>query len=674
MKTKYHNYKGFTLIEVMLALLILALGILGITKLQGTLIKNSTDANQRAVAVSLAQKKIDDLRSFAVLDMTGASDWVCPAIPGLSAASLAYADITDNAGGAPLCDADLLANTDILIGNTNYRLSWNVTPYEFVANLATPMSDASTASPTVDFKEVEITVSWLDITTGNNASVTLSTMMDAYSPALTALSSSANAGGGPIYASYSPELAPDVIDVEVNTGDGTKRQTSKPLPDAVSQGGDANTIVTFEVVTYKENPIDPTKFTQTRREEFTTVDCKCTLSASAGTAYPPAHAVWDDTEKERFDYVASPVSKPTATQTNNVNAVDEVCTTCCRDHHDDDASPVKYVAGTTSGNHVHYDEDNDPVSPGEEYIESCRMKLVDGVLRVYQDWNLIDFTVLRRSQLTDGSPLQSQYASYAAQTVIDEIESTNVAVKPPLRTPITLAVGTLEQMESRGIYFDKVYDLSGSESVEYATYVTDSSNSDRLEKVPFSEVNLSLLSDWISADPSKVTVSDENVATISDPANDYYGSYSRGLLDTLAAAPSPGVNITSSIHPSNEGITQMLVDPSPPASFSDTVAVIVDGVAASPISISGSIDGSGLPGGTNFNITGCSVAQGGGGKNFACTKSSGSDVNIIVTASYNVTTGTGQNKITTTYNCIGSYRQDDAATDISGISISLTCS
>lgn len=673
MKINYHN-KGFTLIEVMLALLILAIGILGISKLQGMLIKNSTDANQRAVAISLAQKKIDDLRSFAELDMTGASDWACPAIPGLSADSLAYADIADNTGGAPLCDPDLLANTDILIGNTNYQLSWDVTPYEFVANVATAMSNASAASPTVDFKNVEITVSWLDITTDNIVSVSLSTMIDAYSPALTALSGTTNAGGDPIFASYTPELAPDVIDVEVNTGDGTKRQTSKPLPDAVSQGQDANTIVTFEVITYKENPIDPTTFTQTRREEFTTVDCKCTLSASNGTAYPPAHAVWDDTEKERFDYVASPISKPTATQTNNVNAVDEVCTTCCRDHHDDDASPVKYVAGTTSGNHVHYDENNDPVSPGEEYIESCRMKLVDGVLRVYQDWNLIDFTVLRRSQLTDGSPLQSLYASYAAQTVLDEIESTNEAVKPPSRTPITLAVGTLEQMESRGIYFDKVYDLSGSESAEYATYVTDDANEDRLEKVPFSEVNLSLLSNWVSAAPIMVTVSDEEVATISDPVNDYYGSYSRGLLETLAAAPSPGVDITSSINPGNEGITQMLVDPSPPVSLSDTVAVIVDGVAASPISISGSIDGSGLPGGTNFNITGCSVAQGGGGKNFACTKSSGSDVNIIVTASYNVTTGTGQNKVTTTYNCVGTFSQENVQSNISGISISLTCS
>lgn len=674
MTVEDHN-RGFSLIEVMLALLILAVGILGISKLQGTLIKNTSDANQRAVAVALAQKKIDDLRSFAQMDMTGVSDWACPGTP-LNAASLAYADIADDAGGAPLCDANLVANSNIDIGNTNYQLSWDVTPYEFVTNVATLMPDASTASPTVDFKNVQVMVSWMDIDTGNDASVALSTILDAYSPALTAITGSNSAGGAPIYTTYTPELAPDVIDVEVNTGDGTKRQTSKPLPDAVSQGQNANTIVTFEVVTYQENPIDPTLFTQTRREEFTTVDCKCTLSATDGTAYPPAHSVWDDVNKERYDYVASAISKPTATPSNNVNAVNEVCTVCCRDHHDDDASLVKYVAGTTSGNHDHYlsNGSGDVAGPGDEYIESCRIKLVDGVARVYQDWNLIDFTVLRRSQLTDGSPLQSQYTTYAAQSVLDEIESTSLAVKPASRTPITLPVGSLEQMESRGIYIDKVYDLTGTESVEYATYVTDTNNADRLEKVPFAEVNLSLLSNWTSATPALVSVTDEAVATISDPANDYYGSYSRGLLETLAAAPAPGVDITSSILPGNDGITQMVVDPSPPSSLSDTVAVIVDGVAASPITISGSIDGSGLPGGTKFNITGCSISQGGGGKNFECTKASGSDVSITVTASYEVTTGSGQNKITTTVNCLGTFNQEDVETDITGVTISLTCS
>lgn len=638
----FKQSRGFTLIEVMLALLILALGILGITKLQGTLIKNSSDANQRAVAVALAQKKIDDLKSFTELAMTGSSDWGCPA-PALNAASLAYADIADNTGGAPGCAANLLANTDIPIGNTNYQLSWDVTPYQFVSNVATAMTDASSAAPTVDFKNVEVVVSWLDIDTGNDASVALSTILDSYGPAVTALSASTNAGGAPIYPTYTPEAAPDVIDIEVDTGDGTKRQTSKPLPDAVKTGANANTIVSFEVVTYQQHPLDSSKFTATRQEEYVTVDCRCTLVAANATAYPPAHTVWDDTDKERYDRVGFPISKQTAIQTNNANDVDEVCTTCCRDHHDATASPVKYVAGTTSGNHTHYKINGNGAVAGtnDEYIESCRLKLVDGVYRVFQDWNLIDLTQLERAELSDGSALQSEYRSYVDQLLKDTVESTSLATKPSLRTPLNTAVGTLNlQMESRGLYIDDVYDLSGALSSEYLTYVTDSSNADRLEKIPFAEVNLTLLSGWTSASTAVVTVRNDPVADIADPANNYYGTYERGLLDILAEAPSPGIDVTTSMFVGNEGITQNEGFGPTPSSLSDVVAVIASGTATN-VNVTGAIaitssDSSNLGGYKPVVIPGGSCSfDAVGSNNFTCTVSSGSTVTIQATAEKN---------------------------------------
>jgi hypothetical protein len=484
---------------------------------------------------------------------------------------------------------------------------------------------------------------------------------------LTALSGSNAAGGDPIYPTYTPEAAPDVIDVEVDTGAGSKRQTSKPLPDAVSQGQNANTIVTFEVVTYQTHPLDATKFTQTRQEEFTTVDCKCTLSATNATAYPPAHAVWDDTEKERYDYVGAPISKPTATQTNNVNAVDEVCTACCRDHHDDDASPVKYVAGTVSGNHVHYKADGTVAGPGDEYVESCRLKLVDGVLRVFQDWNLIDLTVLERDELGDGDALQAQYTTYVDGLIKNQIQTPTVISKPALRTPVSLALPTLStegQLQSRGIYIDEVYDLAGALSSDYSTYVGDSTNVDRLEKVPFAEVNLTLLSLWSSADTSKVTVSNEDIEEISDPDNDYYGTYSRGKLDAVAASPSPGTQVTSAMHPNNQGITNMVVNPSPPASLSDNVSVIVEASATPTVTVSGSLSSSGLPGGTKFTVSGCSDTVTNQG-DFSCTIASGDDVNIIVTAYKKNTICDPAGG--------GSYSATNVTSDLTGIVINVTC-
>jgi uncharacterized protein (UPF0333 family) len=515
-------------------------------------------------------------------------------------------------------------------------------------------------------------VTWQDIDTGNTASVALNTIIDAYNPALTALSGTTKAGGDPISAYYTPEAAPDVIDVEVNTGDGSKRQTSKPLPDAVKTGADSNTIVTFEVVTYKTHPLDASKFTQTRREEFTTVDCTCTLSASTGTTYPPAHAIWDDTEKERLDYVGSTISKPTATQTSNANDADELCTVCCRDHHDADASPVKYVAGTTSGNHVHYQEDGSVANAGDEYVESCRMKLVDGVLRVYQDWNLLDLTVLDRSELDAGSSLQTAYSTYAASLALNTVTGSALPTKPAARTPVSTAISTITQFESRGVYLDSVYDLAGAASSEYSTYINDASNTDRLEKIPFSEVNLTLLSQWSSADSAKVSVTNEDIATISDPANDYYGTYSRGETVSIAAAASPGVDITSTMHPNNQGITNKVVNLSPPTSASDTVAVIVDAAAAAPVNVSGEIDAPTLPNKTTFSISGCGTLN--NKEEFSCSIASGSNLNITVTANYSIKTGNGPSAITNYYSCQTTYSATNVTSDISGLVITVPAS
>jgi hypothetical protein len=202
--------------------------------------------------------------------------------------------------------------------------------------------------------------------------------------------------------------------------------------------------------------------------------------------------------------------------------------------------------------------------------------------------------------------------------------------------------------------------------------VGDSSNTDRLEKIPFAEVNLTLLSNWTSLEPAKVSVTNEAIATVSDPANDYYGTYSRGETTSLAAAASPGVDITGTIQPNNDGITNKVVNPSPPTSASDTVAVIVSGVAPSPISVSGEISAPTLPNKTTFTLTGCGTPN--NKAEFSCTIASGDDLNIVVTANYSITTGSGSNKVTTPYSCSESYSQSNVTTDITGLVITLSSS
>lgn len=75
---------GLTLIEALVSLGVMAFGILGITGIQATLRTNSDVAKQRAEAVRVAQRLLEDHRGFQLLDPDGAN----PSFNGIGSASL----------------------------------------------------------------------------------------------------------------------------------------------------------------------------------------------------------------------------------------------------------------------------------------------------------------------------------------------------------------------------------------------------------------------------------------------------------------------------------------------------------------------------------------------------------------------------------------------------------
>ena len=577
--------QGFSLIEVMLAVLVLSVGILAVSKLQGTLIRNGSDANQRTVATSIAQRKIDDIKSFSKLKADTGVAWSDALVAATPQTEVAYQHITGDGDLSTYTETGglILPSDSIIVGPTVYSLNWTVQDYwHTTAALSAPTITEPTPAPaTSDFKNIIVTVGWVD-ETGTTQSISLDTVVDAYAPSLTELSDNSQNGGTPPSASYTPEAAPDVIDIAVDLGTGKNRQTSKPLPDAVKTGADSNTIVSFEVITY--SPDGDNGFFADRQEEFTTVDCHCNLSASTSLGYPPGHIIWDGVD--RYDNVAELMNKATATQVNNANAAEDLCQTCCRDHHDDNASSVKYVTGTTSGDHPHYKADGSAAASDEEYIESCRLKRIDGILRVFQDWSLKDITVMERNALFDGSQLQADYVAYQKDFILDTVASAGTGiVKPTLRTPVTMTLGSQQQLEARGLYIDNVYDLSGTENpTTYLTYIQSASKTDRLDIIPFTEINLSLLAGWNSSNSGNVSVTNDAIATIADPVNNYYGTYSRGWVSALAIA-SPAADITATIQDGNDGLTQIGLTPS----LSDTITINV-GPSAGAITISGTYD------------------------------------------------------------------------------------
>ncbi len=113
------NKKGFTLIEVLIALAIL--GIISISLIQGTavVIKHNAYLEHRKIAIELAQGVINRI------------------------STLPY-------------DSIATGNANKKIGSINYQESWNITDLG-------------------DIKRIEVTVSWSEGTNRNSHSVTLTT-------------------------------------------------------------------------------------------------------------------------------------------------------------------------------------------------------------------------------------------------------------------------------------------------------------------------------------------------------------------------------------------------------------------------------------------------------------------------------------------------------------------
>jgi len=278
------------------------------------------------------------------------------------------------------------------------------------------------------------------------------------------------------------------------------------------------------------------------QEESVTLSCNCTFDGN-GSGNTPAYKVWSKESGEwgSHNETGEFMTKPVAIQDGNDSEAEGFCTSCCRDHHDGGGSDqvIFYSsAGASGSDHSHYNASGSPVTSGT-YIESCRLKRIDGIWRVFQDWDLKTITVLPRDSLA-GAALQTAYIDYVTDFVQKKVIGATEPSKPNtsnLRTPAELASGSSRQLQSRGIYIDNVYSIDddgvsdGTISSDYISYITvTETNQDYLNQIPFTEINLTLLSDWTSSDTDYFTITSEEINTISDEANNYYGIFSRGLL------------------------------------------------------------------------------------------------------------------------------------------------
>ncbi|NQZ52871.1 MAG: prepilin-type N-terminal cleavage/methylation domain-containing protein [Piscirickettsiaceae bacterium] len=477
--------KGFSLIEVMIALVVLAIGILGISKLQGTLIRNSSDAHQRTVAVSIAQQKIDDLRSYSKLNSD--LSWAAALAEVSPETEMAYEHITGNTNLETYTETGglILPTSSRIVGTTSYSLNWTVENYWYEdadgndATLLTHTSTIPTPAPArSDFKLLTVVVAWDDVE-GTSQSISLDTVIDAYSLINTAFSASVHNGGDSPIIPYTPLQAPDVVPVTLDS-DGLKKETSKPIPDVSKKG--YSTVVTFETVTYNTN-LDTVK-----REEFRTVACRCG-SGSTISSHLYGQTEWDEQNVKLTDNTYDDFTSVSNTSVNNGGGETQAaeCTTCCADGPD--------VAGTV--------------------FKACRLKRIDGILRYFPPWKMVAFSIIPASFFdANGIPTMTAVVAGAnISTYSDHVEALvragaalseagfnassaiDTSFAPAGFTSLDHLIFTAGNGNDRPIQLRVVY-MDYPPSGIYDDCSPCTAATVPLDRIPFYEVNLTQLVGW----------------------------------------------------------------------------------------------------------------------------------------------------------------------------------
>ena len=143
--------RGFSLIEVLVALLVLSIGLLGLAALQTTSLQFNTGSYYRTQATLLAYDIIDRMRANG----SAAIDGGIYDVPTTAAMNTAHGTYGSCKGSSCGCDTTACASADMATYDIG---SW----YDRV--VAT-LPDAQTNPPTIQIdasKQVTITIRWLE--------------------------------------------------------------------------------------------------------------------------------------------------------------------------------------------------------------------------------------------------------------------------------------------------------------------------------------------------------------------------------------------------------------------------------------------------------------------------------------------------------------------------------
>jgi type II secretory pathway pseudopilin PulG len=617
MLSRMSKQYGTTLLEVLMAIVIFAGGMMALASLQGNLTRSSSDSNMRTVAANIAEETIEGQRAFE--GITSA--------PGIKA----YDDIVDQSFTKSA-------------GNVDYTVDVDVTDYYFRddwQSVSPNIADAPAGTTDSSFKYAELTVTWnpgiefqIDDTQSTSdglgsGSITIASVIPSIPPLNNARVAAEDDGAlGYPPVNYTPGLNPDIVAISL----GNQKFKESTTPEPVVRRRDELMETWFDVITYTSNGTDPTTFL--RREEFASISCECTLQASdpavnvKGDGREPT--LWTGAEYAEGEFVA----KPFGVSANNQQS--QFCDVCCRDHHDtagthnNDKASYRPNASSFTGDHPHYGFSNQGVlqlaEVGDDYLEACRLVRKDGFFRVAQDFDLQNQIAFPENFLDQPTEVDD-YSTYVTGAVEDHFSGSPSANRwvhslnfdgncdpkdGNCQSPPTLLDETDRQYRSRGVYTDVInaaldanltncFDNQGVRNQVGPPDCTITDANQPIEVLPFFDVQVTQLARWREteqADP--IDVSNEEISN---------NGYSRGLA-TLAGSKDGDSIEHSTIEKGNVGLISITPireggDTEENYSEANLFAVAGDGGAVAPgITVSGTISNAKQTGNAVPSVTG----------------------------------------------------------------------
>jgi prepilin-type N-terminal cleavage/methylation domain-containing protein len=560
-----HRHAGFSLIEVLIAVVVLATGLLALAALQASLTRSSAEAKARGRVAAMLDARMDELRSAGytqpILDPhlrtattcnAGNPAWLCSAQSQASIGSLTVYETIRTYSSAP--------------GGSSFTL---------VAIGSTP------AASDAQFKRVNLEAEWQDSDGGAVRHVGMDSEFSQLAFASTSIPTpdpNGSSSASPVVRQDDPTVAGMI---PIAMGNGSESAATNPKPIVVGRN---NTLIEtkFNVLTY--TPSSGAVQVQ-QRVETTVVGCRCKygnesrLTGIYTQNFRPTY--WDgnkytspsliDVSNSSLRPIAGPVGDGS---TDRTNPQSDLCTDCCRDHRDASGDTVKFDP-FRSGAHDHYSSSNlsavVTVASKGEYNEACRVIRVDGFWRVATDARIEHFDYIGTGPATSDQAPDPTYEGYYTTFVVDYLRNRFVGpddgvtaearyALAPAKHPasITIIAGDKRYQHTHAILVDHIEPAAQSKIDAQVANCTKTDKADCiLPYIPFTTINLTELSHYVPSNASVISVLDGG-ANFNDL------TAIQGMVTGLSTAPT-GTNTPTSdatVKVSNTALAGILpIDP-----------------------------------------------------------------------------------------------------------------